>query len=233
MTRFLKVLLVAGVLILALSAQASIIGTGDISTFTDTVDWCANYGCANTPYSMPSPTAWTSNSGLTGEVGMNGTGDPFYVVQQGSSWFGNLPNGMGMIYNGNALGNTPAGIAATSDSGVYGMGAYIQTDYDGPFTAEIDLYDGSFNFLGSYTEIGNADQGPDLSIFIGAYDDNPDVYAAVFTAWGTGPNEPDFAIGNLDLRLVPEPGSFLLMGSALAGLAGVIRRKAQKKEEVV
>jgi len=228
MTRFLKVVLVAGVLAIALAAQASIIGTSDASTFTDTVDWCANFGCANTPYSLPSPTAWTSAAGNTGEIGMNGTGDPFYVAQQGSTWFGNMPDGMGVIYNGNVLGNTPASIAATSDNGVYGMGAFIESNFDGPFTAEIDLYDGSFNLLGSYTATGDSEFAPGTALFIGAYDDNPDVYAAVFTAWGSGPNEPDFAIGNLDLRLVPEPGSFVLMGSALAGLAGVIRRKAQK-----
>jgi hypothetical protein len=135
---------------------------------------------------------------------------------------------MGLIYNGAAFGNTPTSIATTFDVGVNGAGAWIQTDYIGPFTATIELFDSSYQSLGTYTTTGlSTYNDPGNALFIGAFGSAP-VWAAQFTAVGIGPYEPDFAIGTLKLSTVPEPSSLLLLGSSALGLAGVIRRRLSK-----
>jgi len=209
------------------SGWAGVTGTTDPTLFNDYVDWC-QYGCAGNQFA--SPQTFTSGLGATGSVGLVGTLQGFYNLQQGSSWNGNFNTGMGLIFNGASFGNTPTSIATTFDNGVFGAGAYIQADFYGDFTATIELFDSSYQSLGIYTTTGVSSGTPGTALFIGAFDMSglKDVYAAQFTAYGIGPYEPDFAIGSLGLSSaasVPEPSSLLLMGSSALGLAGVLRRR--------
>ncbi len=195
--------------------------------FQDFVNWCTNYGCGG--QQLGSPQAWTSGGGRTGLVGLVSSQN-MENLQQGSSWYGNFNNGMGLIYNGvTTLGNTPGGILLSFNQLAFGVGAYIQPDFYGPFTATIQLFDSSFNLLETFTANGTSDTNSGTALFIGAYEDTADVAYALFDT--SGIRNDDFAIGDLGIRTaVPEPGTLALLGSSLLGLAGAVRRRMSHKE---
>ena len=102
------------------------LSTATPGTYNDPVDWCVQFGCLNNYTVFPTPQPFSSLGGVTGSVGLVGTLQGFYNLQQGATWAGNFPASMGLVYNGAAFGNTPTGIAATFDSAVYGVGAHSQ-----------------------------------------------------------------------------------------------------------
>ncbi len=205
------------------SSWAGVTGTTNPALFSDWVDWC-QYGCNGAQ--LATPQNWVSGGGATGEVGLVGTFQGFYSLQQGNQWNGNFNTGMGLVYNGVAFGNTPTGIAVTLDQSVSGIGAYIQSTYFGPFTATIQLFGVNFQSLGSFTTTGTSDTNVGTALFIGAFGSSP-VWAAQFDVTDQFGSE-DFAIGSLGLSNsspTPEPSSLLLLGSSALGLAGVLRRR--------
>jgi hypothetical protein len=153
-----------------------------------------------------------------------GTGQPVYNLVQGSTWIGDFNSGEGLIYNGVANGNTPTDIAADFNQPETGVGAYIQSQTLGSFTATITLFDINFQPIGSFSTGGTATATPGTALFIGALSTTP-VWAVQFDAVGTGPAEPNFAIGTMGLptTAVPEP-SFLLVIPAF-GLAIFLLRR--------
>ncbi len=202
------------------SGWAGVTGTTNPALFNDSVDWC-QYGCAGTVYATPQ--SWISALGNTGEVGLVGTLQGFYNLQQGNGWNGGFPAAMGLVYNGAAFGNTPTGIAATFDTGVLGAGAWVQDNYLGyGYTATIELFDSSYLSLGTYSVSVPAG----TAMFIGAFGSSP-VWAAQFDI-NDGVTGEDFAMGTLKLNTVPEPSSLLLLGSSVLGLAGYLRRRVKE-----
>ena len=217
-------------LCLALGISSAWASTGSINAndFQDPVNWCTNYGCNGAQFGTPQN--WLSNGGRTGQVGLVSSQN-FQNLVQGTSWNGNFATGEGLIYNGvDTLANTPGGILLAFDAPVYGAGAYIQDDPFGAFTGTIALYDSSFNLLGSYSHAGVSDSNVGTALFLGAFDSSPDVSYALFDT-----NDDNFAIGTLKIQTTgqtatPEPGTLLLVGPSLLGLAGVLRRRISRKE---
>jgi hypothetical protein len=149
------------------SGWAAVTGTTNPNLFNDYANWC-QFGCAGNQFATPQSFTSILN-GITGEVGLVGTMQGFYNLKQGSSWNGNFATGMGLIYNGAAYGNTPTQIATTFDVGLYGAGAWIQSNFYGPFTASIELFDSSYRSLGLFTTGGVSNVNPGTALFIGAF----------------------------------------------------------------
>jgi len=201
-------------------------GTTNPNAFTeDNIDWC-QFGCAGLAETTPQP--WVSHGGATGTIGLhNGGFQGFYSFQQGTqlgtTWVGDFPSGMGVIYNGFVFEGFQAGIRITFDSAVEGVGAYIQGTNHGPFSATIALFGQNSNPLGTFTVDGVSSNNPGTALFIGAYGVGP-IFAAQFDANSMG--NDDFAIGTLKFGPpIPEPSSLLLFASSALGVAGVIRRR--------
>ena len=218
-----KMWILAMCLVLGVTTAWADAGSTNPNQFIDPVNWCTNYGCANDYTVFATPQAWVSNGGNTGIVGLVGTGQGFYNLQQGATWNGNMPGGMGLVYNGGLFGNIPTGIAAQLDQSVSGVGAYIQADYFGPFSATITLFDALDQAIFSYTAFGNSDTNTGTALFLGAYSSTP-IWAVQFDVVDVYGNDI-FAIGTMKLNATPEPSSLVLFGTSALGLAGAVRRR--------
>jgi hypothetical protein len=140
---------------------------------------------------------------------------------QGSGWAGNFAPGDELVWTQNEAG--PLDI--TFSGGVFGAGAQIQRDAFGAFTATIDVYDTFGVFLVSYSLAGlSSSAGDNSAIFLGVLDTSASIGRIVYSVdMGT----QDFAINQLDIvnAAVPEPGTLVLVGAGLLGLAINARRR--------
>jgi hypothetical protein len=98
----------------------------------------------------------------------------------------NFADGMGVVYNGLTNGNTPSPIFVFFDQPQLAVGAYISSEVLGGFTATITLFDISGQPVGSFPADGNASDQSGNALFIGAASLSDPVYAAEFTATGSG-----------------------------------------------
>lgn len=221
-------------------ASASITGSTNPNLFPDTIDWCAqaSFACDGGNYSTAQP--FTSAFGNVGLVGLPINGFNFQALQEGSSHFGgSFPDGMGLIYTGvSTLGNPPDYIELAFALPQWGVGAYIQPYFYGPFAAVVELFDNNGDFLGGYSTTGNStDQTSDL-LFIGARDTTRDVSFALFLTGNIDANGNlvsvgDFEIGTAGLA-TPEPSTLLLAAPSMLGLLGLVRyRRTRKSQEVL
>lgn len=192
----------------------------------DGVEW-AQLPEEGSPYSSP----LTVFSGL-GRPVTSGDGVGFNRLTEGSSWIGNFTPGDAVLWTSadGSDATTSATLLLTFDQPIYGLGAQIQANYYGPFSATLELFDGS-SLLGMFGISGLSTADADGSApYLGALDSLTSITAARFTLAAPAQDCADllmncgFALGRVDLRVVSEPPSLAaVLAWALA--MGTLRRR--------
>jgi hypothetical protein len=215
-TAFISVLVYG--LVSAITANADSLVTSRPAG-TDSVNW-SQFGSV-APLAIPQPFSIITANGVSGAgetaSGYSGYRGGWLELVDYNSFEVNFARGE-YIY---ASAGGP--LTLTFAQGYTQIGAQITGDNNGYVTFKICDVNGCF------TEDGNATEIMDNSaIYIG-------IESATPIDWVTFsiPSEPYnefFEINNVTLDvpsgpIVPEPSSFLLLGSGLAGLVGVIKRK--------
>jgi hypothetical protein len=146
------------------------------------------------------------------------------VIVQGANWSGNFNPGDVGVWTVN---HGPLSLSFFV-GGYNFAGAYFQQNTFGAFTAKLDFYNGA-TLLGSVSENGNSTSAGDGSaIFIGGLDLSGSNITRVVFSETAGTNLKDFAITTLYYGAVPEPGTLVLVGTGLIGLAGIARRRMSR-----
>lgn len=187
------------------------------------VDWSQlNGGVPNTV--LPHAFVAFSSGGDTATASFSGAvSNKGELVEQGSvvPWKGNFNTGEFAVWT------TNHGPLTVSFGNSYNfVGAYFQQQLYGTFTAKLQVYAGS-TLLGSVTESGVSNFAPGTAMFIGALDKSgPNITKVIFSETA-GNNLNDFAIATMYLGTVPEPGTMVLVGTGLIGLASIVRRRTR------
>lgn len=185
------------------------------------IDW-SQFGARGTVVS--SGAGFTSTPlGITGTV-TSETGGDMLRATQGVDWNGNFATGSELLWSNNAGPFTMAFGAA-----VFGGGAYVQANFYGPFTAQIEAFNGVTS-LGTVTAEGVSGADPGTALFIGVVDSTADVTKLVFSLTSAASSPTDFSIDTLLIdstgpRQVPAPGTIPLVAAGLAGVLAAARRR--------
>jgi hypothetical protein len=185
----------------------------------DSASW-AQLGAPGTAVSSPFTLTSANGLGITGTF--SGTG---LLGQQGTGaddLDGNFTPGDNLILV------RADSLTLVFSEGISSVGAQIASNFYGPFTGEIQAYNGA-TLLGSYTEAGDSTDSDDgTAIFLGLADlTAPDITSVVFSYTAGAPQ--GFVLDTLDLNDsasavgVPEPPTLSLVLLGLAGL--MIRRR--------
>ena len=189
------------------------------------VDWCSIAGPNCAAVSNPTPTAWTdTSSNDTGQVGM------FYDPGTPSFLVGADPSGMGVITNSHYIVGTTTywdDVAATFDQPMAGAGAFIESVAAGTDYASVFLFNNVYNIFIGYTWSVTF-TAPNQKLFIGINNSSQDIAGAIFDLSDTTSfNTLPFQVGEVGFN-APEPGSLILAGSTLLGLAALLRKRLRR-----
>lgn len=203
--------LLLGVTVSGLSQAAPVLVTnrGDLNANVF-IDW-GQLGPSLT--SIPDGTSAISNNNAVSATIKKATGAEVRV--QPDSWSGNFGPGDVLVWTG----ATPGLLELVFSSPVSGVGAQIQSDYYGAYTATLDLYDIADTLIGSFSLNGVASGDNDNSaIFLGARDSALSISRIVYGLPVATNGINDFAINRLSLlteQSVPEPASLALFAIGL------------------
>lgn len=226
MSKRLLLLLTMAVLCLGTFASAdvfTIIPDRATQNPSDIIDW-TQLGPDFTVVGTPA-LVFTAN-GYPALVG-NVTGAPFARVDAGNSWQeSKFDFGESLVWTG---GGGPFLMQLGQPVNSVGFG--IEPDQFGLFTAIVSLYDPSANLLGTFSFNGdspvcdpNCYGGDEMFVGIADHSGNNIGFILIDTTTAAGISS-DFAIDDPSFTYVPEPGSLVLLGSGLIGVAGLVRRK--------
>ena len=218
------VLLAAAVLVATTLASASGVtcrnGPGCLNGSAH-FDWTLSYGPPFSP--IPNNSLALLSTGVAFAQVNFGQGGDGERVDQGNGWNGNFRRGDELLWT-NSPGQGPLTLTFFG-FGVTGVGANIQTDFFGPFTALIQGFGPSGDLIDSFSESGNSNpDGDGSAIFIGLQG-LVDYSSVTFSITSCMADCNDFAINQLDINpahtdLIPEPASLFLFGTGLLGLGG-------------
>lgn len=181
------------------------------------------------------PNPFTAISSTSDVISGSFAGTGGLVADVGVGWgpaSGTFATNDALVWAFNNTTNSGTGpVTFTLPSAAFGVGASLQADSPGQFTAKLELFNGALS-LGFVT--ATSDSAGD-AFFLGALDTTAtNVTKATFslTAAQTNSNVNnnlgDFALDTLYIHkaavtVVPEPASFLLIGSALMSLGWRLR----------
>ncbi|MGO9335990.1 MAG: hypothetical protein ACLPY1_00640 [Terracidiphilus sp.] len=151
----------------------------------------------------------------------------FEVVQLGTTYFFSaFPNGTVILYGTGYLGKGgPVTIDFSSPVGQVGLN--VEEFADGPYTVTFSAYDGAA-LLGTYTANGSDPDGGFASVlsFEGVEATGGDEITSLVLSDANGNNLGIGPVTYGAASATPEPGTFGLLFTGLAGLGEMIRRRA-------
>ncbi len=155
---------------------------------------------------------------------------PFVRVDQGNGWNGNFANGENLVWTGNANGlggEGPFALVLQTPALSFGFG--IETAQTGPFMATVEAYgqNGDPLFSDTFNGVSGGAIGTGSELFVGMGDTAGANIGSILISTSS----PNGAVNNFAINdpgftyATPEPGSMALLGSALLGAVGMLRRK--------
>jgi hypothetical protein len=196
----------------------------EISRAAAIFDWASNFGPEFN--SIPNGSQASSDlPGLTAAIDFGGGGDGLRV-DQGSAWNGNFNPGDALLWT-NSPGQGP--LTFTFNQPVTSVGTNIQGDFFGSFNAQLNVFDGSGNLLGSQTATGFSNSDNDGSAPFLGITNTPGIISATFRLTACPCDTTDFAISSLVVSTAPEPRSFLLVAPLAVFILQCGRRKLIRK----
>jgi len=204
--------------------QANIVGLNSNAALGafDSINW-SQLDPNNTNFFGPQNVV--STGGVNGAA--SSAGNQFQTLTQDSnSWDGNFTPGVNVLWTVQKGPDITISVA----NATRGIGAQIQADSLGAFTAKITAINAGGTLLGSYAENGaSTNAGDNTAIFIGLFDDTADISKIVFSlTTAPGPTN-DFAIGPVDFSTqvssIPEASSWAMVILGFAGIGLIGRRR--------
>jgi hypothetical protein len=205
----------------------------------DSLDW-GQLGLCNE--SLSNPFTATSAGGLSvqGSVAIGHGSTTTQRNADGSGgcayngWFGNFSPGDNLVWTANFdTGQGP--LTLTFGSPIFGVGTQFMADFYGPFTAQIDAYNGGI-LLGSVIAAGDSGGAADNSaMFLGVRDlDGANITHVVLSLPTASADPWDFTINQLslataDVTAIPEPASLVMFGTGLVSIAARRYRKTKAR----